>query len=202
MNGLSRGIVWMGERLPVWAIVALVIGLNLYWTAVLNAFGAHFTQVSGQVLLDLQNVDGILSSAEAHALIERYSSEARTLYWIFFGLDNIFPPLVFGSFALLWVRLLRADGPHWERTLRRSPLLWLPLGVGFFDSIENLFFVTAITGGPAVDAFLYLQIGLVFVWLKAICLFATFIGTALLILYRGVAILRRWLSLPLRPQVE
>lgn len=186
MSGLSRYIVWVGERLPLWAIIALVVGLNLYWTAVLNAFGAHFAQVSGQALLDLQNVGGILSATDAYALIEGYSSEARSLYWIFFGLDNLFPPLVFGSFALLWVHLLHVDGPRWAQALRRSPLLWIPLGVGFFDCIENLFFVTAISGGPGVDALLYLQIGLVFVWLKAICLFITFIGTGLLVLYRLV----------------
>lgn len=200
MNWVSRWIVGIGERLPVWAIIALIVGLNLYWSGVLNAFGAHFAQVSGHALLDLQNVGGILSSTDAYALMSRYNVEARSLYWIFFGLDNFFPPLVFGSFALLWVHLLRTDGPRWERTLRQSPLLWLPLGVGFFDCIENIFFVTAISGGPEVNVLFYLQIGLVFVWLKAVCLFATFIGTAVLVLYRSVDWTRRRLSSSLRPQ--
>jgi hypothetical protein len=199
MNGVIRSIIWTGERLPLWAVVALVLALNVYWTAILNAFGSHFIAVSGQRLLDLVNVEGILSVDAALALIQQYNVAAQSLYWIFFGLDSFFPPLVFGSFALLWVHLLRMDGLRWETVARHSAILLVPFGVGLFDCIENVFFVTAVAGGATVDASLYLQVGLVFVWLKAICLFVTFIGTVLLVLYRGAIWLRWRLSPPLRP---
>ena len=57
---------------------------------------------------------------------------------------------------------------------------------GFFDWWENLAFLSAIMAEASTDVLQLLQIGLGFVWLKAICLFATFITTGLLILWRAV----------------
>ncbi|MDJ0757498.1 MAG: hypothetical protein QNJ45_28450 [Ardenticatenaceae bacterium] len=174
---MRKLIVFLGEKIHPAAVIALVVGLNAYWTGILEAFGAHFVTVSGFPLLDLQNVERILSAGEAQALIANYGPEAQTLYWSFFIMDNLMPPLVFSSFAVLWVVLLRRFPHRIADRLLNSPLLLVPLGVGLFDWLENLCFVTAIT--TESNSLLLLRIGLGFVWLKAICLFATFILTAL-----------------------
>ena len=191
----------VGKRWPVSGIVALVIGLNVYWSVLLEQFGAHFERVAGAPLLDLENVESILSASEAAALIARYSQEGQTLYWQFFVLDTLFPPIVFASFALLWVAMLKnVTAPLVVRFLN-SPLLLIPLGVGFFDWWENLAFVTAVTT-PAAATLPLLQIGLAFVWLKAICLFSTFGLTLGVILVRILLAIRPRLGQLVAPSSE
>jgi hypothetical protein len=117
----------LGETLSPVSIVALVIGLNVYWVGILGAFSAHFEQVAGAPLLDVQNVSAIMSASDAQRLIATYNNEAQTLYWQFFVMDNIMPPLVFSSFALLWVMLLRQRSRLWIDQFFNSPLLFVPL---------------------------------------------------------------------------
>ena len=191
---MKKIILHLGKMLHPVSIVALVIGLNVYWLAVLEAFGAYFERIAGAPLLDLENVSAILPAAEAQQLIAAYGDEARTLYWQFFVMDSLAPPLVFASFALLWVALLQRSNHAWATRFLHSPLLFLPLGVGFFDWWENLAFVTAIMADAGSGVYQLLQIGLAFVWLKAICLFATFFITAVLLLYRGVTAVANRLS--------
>lgn len=180
---MQQIILRLGKQFNLAGIVALVLGLNLYWSGVLEVFGAYFQQTVGAPLLDLENVQAILPTGEAAALVATYDDTARELYWQFFMMDTVAPPLVFASYALLWVVLLKSVAHPWAARFLNSPLLFIPLGVGFFDWWENLAFVTAITGAGE-NVLLLLQIGQGFVWLKAICLFATFGLTLAVIAYR------------------
>lgn len=173
MNALQTGINGLAKRLSLLAILVIIVGLNIYWSFTLNAFGAHFEAVAQAPLLDLQNVGSILSPQAAAALITSYSPEARSLYWVFFILDNLLPPLVFGAFALLWAYTFRHFPGRWAEVLPSSPLVLIPLGVGLFDCLENLCFVVAMTGEPAA-ALTTMQIGIVFVYIKAAFLLTTF----------------------------
>jgi hypothetical protein len=172
MQVFQNGINGLAAKLPIGAILLLVIGLNAYWTLTLAAIGPQFEQIANAPLLDLQNVMGVLSAEDALALVNTYSTEARSFYWQFFTLDNLMPPLVFGSFALLWAWLLQRFPGRWT-WLSSSPLLFVPFGVGFFDILENLCFVLVMSADPTA-ALPIMQTGLTFVALKAICLFATF----------------------------
>ena len=129
---MRKMVLRIGEDSSWVGIVALVVGLNVYWSGVLAVFGDYFEQVTGSPLLDLENVESILSAAEAQALIGTYGEVARNLYWDFFIMDFLAPPVVFGSFVLLWVVLLRHRTHRWNERVLNSPLLWLPLGAGFF----------------------------------------------------------------------
>ncbi|MCU0494808.1 MAG: hypothetical protein MUD01_24750 [Chloroflexaceae bacterium] len=191
MKVLRDGIIWLGTRMHPLLIVGLIVVLNIYWGVTLAMFGAEFQRVAGSQPIDLQNVSGIISAQQALAQIATYTSETRALYWLFFVLDTLFPPLVFTSFALLWAYILnRQPGRLFERLLH-SPLLLIPFGVGFFDWFENLAFIVAITSYPAASTETALQVGLFFVYLKAACLYATFLVTPLLLLYHGFTLLRQ-----------
>ena len=191
---LSESLRHRLSNLPLPLILLVIIGLNIYWSLTLNAFGAHFQQVAGTTLLDLENVGGILSPQAAADHISAYSTEARSLYWQFFTLDNLMPPLVFGSFVLLWIYCLHRTRFNLARSIEASPVLFIPFGVGLFDVLENVAFVTAISS-PQMTSLLPLQIGTAFVYLKAICLFATF---GLTIVFIGAALVSR--LMPLRSQ--
>jgi hypothetical protein len=195
-------IVQLGKKLQPSTIIGLLLGLNIFWVGILNSFGTYFERAAGAPLLDLQNTQGILTTAAAQALISGYSEAARALYWPFFIMDNILPPLVFGMFSLLWVLLLRKNARSWAKRFLACPLLLLPLGVGFFDWWENLAFLNAIMTAPGSDVSQMLQIGLFFVWLKAICLYATFVLTASLLVYRAVTALMRLLPAWCKPTLS
>lgn len=191
MSLLTRSVVRLEAALHPLLIVAVVLALNVAWTVTLQAFDLQFRAVSGLPLLDLQNTRGILTAREALDLVTGYSVEARSLYWVFFILDNIVPLLAFGSFALLWAALLRRTSPAAYSWAQRTPLLLIPFGVGGFDSVENLAFLFAIHQPTAPLALPAMQLGLGFVWLKAICLFTTFGLTPALVVALIVAAIRR-----------
>lgn len=194
MKPLQYLIIRLGSVIHPVLTVLIIVGLNLYWTVTLDMYGRQFRQVAGYLPIDLQNVSRIISPAEGLAQIATYTQEAKTLYWSFFILDNIMPPLVFTSFALLWVYFLRANANRLFDRLLDSPFILIPLGVGFFDWFENLCYIVAISVYPDASALQAMQIGLMFVWPKAACLFATFIVTALLIVYHMYASARRRLQ--------
>jgi len=194
---MTQHMPWFSHFINKWSqqlglsfILILIVGLNIYWGLTLSAFGSHFEQLANAPLLDLENVGSILSPEAAMTLVTSYSSEARSLYWVFFILDNLIPPIVFGSFALLWAYAIRHFPPDWANRLLRSHLLLLPLGVGLFDCLENLCFVLVISGNQELE-FQIMQLGLIFVYLKAICLFLVFGVTPLLILTALVSRIRR-----------
>ncbi len=191
MNALRRLVVRSGARTPLgWLITAIVV-LNVAWLVVLGAVGAQFERLAGVPLLDLQNsvLPGeAMTPSRAVAQIASYPPEAISLYWSFFILDNVMPPLVFGAFALLWANLLHGRPGRLGRAVLGTAVVLVPLGVGAFDVIENLAYVTAITGDPAT-ATPALWIGLVAKWVKAAFLQATFLITLVVVV--GAALGRR-----------
>ncbi len=183
MKPLRNLLIRLGDAIHPLTIVAIIVGLNVYWTVTLAMYGAQFQQLAGYLPIDLQNVDNILTPEQALAQIATYTPDVKTLYWSFFILDNIMPPLVFAAFALLWVYFLRRGANRLFDRLLDSPFLLIPLGVGFFDWFENLCYIVAISIYPASGAWQAMEIGLVLVRLKAACLFATFGVTLLLIVF-------------------
>lgn len=176
----------VGSEMSLISILVLILVLNVSWTLTLELFGQHFSRVAGLPLLDLQNVRGVLDVQQATTLISGYSTEAKSLYWSFFIMDNLMPPLVFGSFALLWAKLFSHSTAALPKRLLNSPILLIPLGVGVFDWFENLAFITALSTMPAPGAEQAMQIGLILVQLKALCLFSTFGLTIVFIVYSAI----------------
>lgn len=186
MNQLHRFVVRFGSRIHAGILVVGLVALNAAWLIMLRALGTHFQSVAGYPLLDLQNSlspDAVMTPSRVLAQIATYSSEAKSVYWSFFILDNIMPPLTFGIFALLWVYLLRSNPHRLTQRLLGSYLLLVPLGVGVFDWIENLAYLSAIHAYPAPDVLPAIGIGLVAKWVKAACLMLTFWGTMSLAVY-------------------
>lgn len=169
-----------GGALHPAAILALIVALNVQWTITLQAFGQQFEKTTGAPVLDLQNVEGVLSPSAAQAVISEYSDVAVSMYWTFFAMDNIVPLLSFGSFALLWAYFLSRSAWTLSARLRASWFMLIPFGVGFFDIIENCFFVLALATTDSGSQLSLLSWGLVFVQAKAVMLFSTFILTMVL----------------------
>ena len=109
-------------------------------------------------------------------------------------MDNVVPLLSFGAFSLLWAYLLKGFTQPLLVRLRNSSVILIPFGVGLFDIVENLCFVSAIQIAPSPNALLALQVGLIFVQFKAICLYATFLTTPLLIIIRVIGATRRMIQ--------
>lgn len=202
MSALRKVITYLGLNTHPLLLVLLIVALNVFWTLTLSAFGAQFERTAGYQPIDLQNVSSILTPEAAFSQIQTYDDTARAFYWSFFILDNAIPLVVFGSFAPLWVYLLSRRPQRWATALLNSPFVLLPLGVGLFDIMENVAFMLAITRAPDPSALGLLEIGLLFVRLKALCLFSTFGITLLLtVVYVGSALwrlLRRPAAVPLR----
>jgi hypothetical protein len=158
----------------LWVILALIVTLNVSWLLTLSAFGSQFEQVAGFLPIDLQNTSSLLTATQAIDQIMTYSSEARLFYWVFFILDNLMPPLVFGALSLLWAYFLSRRKNRWTDLLIASPFLLIPWGVGVFDWFENLCFVVVVSDPSAANALQLMELGLIFTRIKAGFLFATF----------------------------
>ena len=183
-------VVDLGRRADRPVLVASILGVNVAWLVILAAFAAAFLRVAGVPLLDLQNSlapGEMITPTRALAQIAAYPEAARTLYWSFFILDGVVPPLVFGSLALLWVNLLHGRPGLLPRLLTGTRAVLIPLGVGLFDWIENLAYLAAINldGGVTTAA---IWIGLVAKWVKAAFLQVTMLTTVVVIVY--VTVLR------------
>lgn len=186
MRQIRRAIVHIGSTVHPITIVFAVIALNIYWVLLLQPLGVQFQQVAGYPLLDLQNdlmPETILSPDRVMEQISTYTTETKTLYWSFFILDNIMPPLAFGSFALLWVVLLKRNPTRVTQWLLNSVILLIPLGVGFFDWWENLAYVSAIHNYPNPGTMTAVVMGLAFKWIKAAFIPPTFLLTQVFLVY-------------------
>jgi len=186
-------IAW-GSRINGWLLVCIIVALNVYWLATLQAFDTQFQQVAGYPLLDLQNdlaPATMITPAKVQAQIATYTPQAKTLYWSFFTLDNIMPPLVFGPFALLWVYFLNNQPNRVSKRLLHSPFILLPLGVDFFDWLENLAYIAATHNVGGENTMLIIYAGLTFKWIKAACLLPTFNVTLLLAIYHMYSLIRQ-----------
>ena len=193
MRQLRDVTVSLANRFSLLGIAGAVLALNVAWTVILSAYGAHFQQVAGVPLLDLQNDLGPgrwITPQQVVTQIAGYSQEVKALYWPFFILDNVMPQMAFGSFALLWAALLRDKSAPLARRLLGSTFILLPLGVGLFDWLENLCYVTAIHGAPGQMGGVIFA-GLTFKWIKAAFLFPTFLLTLPLLAYHLSVIWRR-----------
>jgi hypothetical protein len=194
MRSLQRLVVDLGTRADRGLLVAAILLVNAAWLLILDALGTEFRAVAGVPLLDLQNEIGtarMVTPARALAQIAAYPSEARSLYWSFFILDNVLPPLTFGSLALLWANLLRGDQGRMARRLLGSAVVLVPLGVGAFDWLENLAYVHAISRAADPTATTAIWIGLVAKWIKAAFLQATFLLTLAVVVWSVVGGWRR-----------
>jgi hypothetical protein len=189
MTALRRAVVDAGGRLDRRLLVVTILLLNAAWLVTLAAVGEQFRRLAGVPLLDLQNsvLPGeAMTPARALEQIATYPPEAIALYWVFFALDNVMPPLVFGAFALLWANLLR-DRPG--RLLLGTPAVLVPFGVGAFDWVENLAHVSAIAAADPGAATAAMWVGLVAKWVKAAFLQLTFATTFVVV--AGVVLRRR-----------
>lgn len=163
----------------------------------LRAIGSQFEEVAGVPLLDLQNAIGteaMMTPAKMTAQIATYTQDAKTLYWAFFILDNIMPPLAFSVFALLWVAFFRSHPGGLAQRLVHSYALLIPLGVGVFDWIENLGYLTAIHDYPTPSTTASIYVGLTAKWIKAAFLQLTFLGTWVLLIRRIVLHARQFVA--------
>jgi hypothetical protein len=199
MTALRRFVVSTGGRLDRRLLIATVLLLNAAWLVTLAAVGEQFRRAAGVPLLDLQNsvLPGeAMTPSRALEQIAGYPAEAIGLYWSFFVLDNIMPPLVFGVFALLWANLLRDRPGRLQRLLLGTPLVLVPLGVGAFDWVENLAYVSAIAAADPSTATAAVWVGLVAKWIKAAFLQVTFLITAVVVVAAAVGALRRRTATP------
>lgn len=190
MTVLRNLLYHVGSKSSIITILALIIALNASWLVTLDVFGAQFEQVSGYQPIDLQNTSSILSASAAVEQVSTYPTEARSLYWSFFILDNIMPPLTFGVLSLLWAYYLSRGRGSLVARLKNSPFLLIPFGVGLFDWMENLAFIAVVADPSAASALQVMEIGLIFTRLKAAFLLATFGLTLALTVYHIVTQIR------------
>jgi hypothetical protein len=193
MRQLQGLIVDLGSKVNPFLLIFAVIALNVYWVLLLQPLDTHFRAVSGYPLVDLQNEmtpEGMITPERFMDQIATYTSEAKTFYWAFFILDTIMPPLTFGSFALLWVLLLRRNPTRITQWLLGSYVLLIPLSVGFFDWWENLAYITAIHNYPNPGTMTAVVMGLVFKWVKAAFIPPTFLLTLIFIGYYVYRVVR------------
>jgi hypothetical protein len=191
---LRRYVVDIGARADRRLLVAVLVLLNATWLVILGAIGAQFERTAGVPLLDLQNSlapADVVTPSRALAQIATYPPEAVGLYWSFFVLDGVMPPLVFGCFALLWANLLHHRSDRASRLLLGGPLALVPLGVGAFDWVENLAYVSAISAQDPAAATTAMVVGLVAKWIKAVFLQLTFLTTLVVVVAVVVDRLRR-----------
>jgi hypothetical protein len=199
MQQIHARIVAWGTRVSPLLLVGAAIGLNIYWFVTLSAFDTQFRQLSGYPLLDLQNdlqPERMITAAKVRTQIATYSQEAKTLYWSFFILDNIMPPLTFSSVALLWVYFLHSNPNPFFNRLLNSYFVLIPVGVGFFDWFENLGYIAAIHSTSDTTTNVAIYLGLTFKWIKAACVVPTFPVLFALVIYHICS--RTWYRLAAR----
>lgn len=194
MKNLQELIYKIGSNTNILVILVIIITLNISWLVTLDSFGKQFEQITGYLPIDLQNTSSILTAPEAVAQINNYPIEAKTFYWSFFILDNLMPPLTFGSLALLWAYYIARHKNRLFDKLKAIPFLLIPFGVGLFDWFENLCFISVIANPAGTNALTIMEIGLIFVRLKAIFILITFGITQLMTVYHISTIIRSLIS--------
>jgi hypothetical protein len=194
MKTLRQGLLFLEQRFNIWLILSFVVLANIWWTITLQAFNKQFLAIVGFPLPDLQNGSfGPRLTLEAFQMqLASYTDAAKQLYWTFFVMDNIVPVIAFGSFALIWIYVLRNNPNRLFNALLASPFVLIPLGVGVFDWWENLFYVSAIQNGIAPNTPQLIQAGFVFGFIKGVCVQATFFLTVPFLVYHLIAQLLSW----------
>ena len=201
MRQLRDAVVTLGSRLNPSLLAVLVLALNVYWLVILAVINREFQGVTnGHPLLDLQNSlapGEIITPAKVLEQLGDYTGASKFIYWVFFALDNIMPHLAFGSIALLWVYFWRSNPNRLYNGLLGGYAVLIPLGVGVFDWLENLFYLVAIHAYPAPDTVWAVVAGLTFKWLKAACVFPSTLLTPIFLAYHLFRALQRRTGRPL-----
>lgn len=187
LRQLRELVVYLGTNTSPWMVVGAFLALNVYWTVLLGVLDEPFRETTGGLpLLDLQNSlapGQIVTPGRLLDQLPAYTDSSVLLYWVFFVLDSIFPLLVFGAYALLWVCLWRNSPDRVSRWLLGSYVMVIPLGIQLFDWGENFFYVLAIHNHPGAGTVTAIYAGLVFKWLKAACVFPTTLLTPVFLAY-------------------
>ncbi len=195
MRQLRDVVIALGSRLNPGLLGVLVLALNVYWLVILAVINREFQGVTnGHPLLDLQNSlapGEIITPAKVLEQLGDYTEASRLIYWIFFVLDNIMPHLAFGSIALLWVYFWRSNPNRLYDWLLGGYAVLIPLGVGFFDRLENLFYLVAIHAYPSPDTVWAVVVGLTFKWLKAACVYPSTLLLPVFLVYPRLRAIRR-----------
>ena len=200
MRQLRDFVVTLGSRLNPALLAVLVVVLNVNWLVILAVINREFQGVTGYSLLDLQNSlapGAIITPAKVLRQLGDYTEASRLIYWVFFVLDNIMQQLAFGSVALLWVYFWRSNPNHLYRRLLGGYAVLVPLGVGVFDWLENLFYLVAIHAYPAPDTVWAVVASLTFKWLKAVCVFPSTLLVPVFLVYHLFCALQRRTRRPL-----
>lgn len=195
MRQLRDSVVTLGSRLNPGLLAVLVLALNVYWLVILAVINREFQGVTnGHPLLDLQNSlapGEIITPAKVLEQLGDYTGASKFIYWVFFVLDNIMPQLAFGSIALLWVFFWRSNPNRLYNWLLGGYAVLIPLGVGVFDWLENLFYLVAIHAYPAPNTVWVVVAGLTFKWLKAACVYPSTMLTPVFLVYHLFRALQR-----------
>lgn len=183
LRQLKRGVVYLGTNVSPWVLVGAFVALNVYWTLLLRVLDEQFRATTGGLpLLDLQNSLAparIITPERFLSQLSSYTESSILLYWVFFVLDSIFPLLLFGTYALLWVCLWNNSPDRLSQWLLGSYVMLIPLGIQLFDWGENLFYVLVIHSYPEPGTAFAVYAGLAFKWIKAACVFPTTLLTPL-----------------------
>ncbi len=195
MRQLRDVVIALGSRLNPGLLGVLVLALNVYWLVILAVINREFQGVTnGHPLLDLQNSlapGEIITLAKVLEQLGDYTGASRLIYWVFFMLDNIMPHLAFGAIALLWVYFWRSNPNRLYDWLLGGYAVLIPLGVGFFDWLENLFYLVAIHAYPSPDTVWAVVVGLTFKWLKAACVYPSTLLLPVFLVYHLLRAIRR-----------
>jgi hypothetical protein len=187
-------VVDTGRRLDRRLLVVTILLLNAAWLVTLAAIGEQFQRAAGVPLLDLQNsvLPGeVMTPSRALEQIAAYPPEAIGLYWSFFVLDNLMPPLVFGAFALLWANLLHEPpgspaAPAAGHPGRAGALRGRRVRLG-----REPRYVSAIATADPATATVAIWVGLVAKWVKAAFVQVTSLTTAVVVVVAVLAAVRR-----------
>lgn len=194
MHQIKKLVMTLGTRISPVLLGVLAVALNVFWVVILFVINEQFLEVTGHPLLDLQNSlspNKIITPAKVLEQLADYTQASVFVYWIFFLLDNIMPHLAFGSLGLLWVYFWRSNPNRLYNRLLGGYAMLIPLGVGLFDWMENLFYLLAIHTYPDPGTVWSVYAGLTFKWLKAACVFPSTMLTPVFLGYHLLCAVRR-----------
>jgi len=134
---INRISLWISQRYSTSAIIILfIVVFGFFWL-----FNFSRLPISNSEFIKLSGQEGLLdtmlfySSQEAYTALTHYGEEGRRLYLGFLAADFIFIIFYSVAFAFLMTMVVFSvcgKGSSWLR------LNLLPLGIGFFDCVENI----------------------------------------------------------------
>ena len=144
INGVSR---WINGRYSAGLMGGLfIVVVGFFWL-----FNFSSLPISNPAIIKISGQKGLLdtrlfySARDAFAALSHYGEEGRRLYLAFLAADFIFILSYSVAFALLMTRVacsVCGKGSSWLR------MNVLPLGIGFFDCVENICILVMLTTYP------------------------------------------------------